>query len=197
MRLQRESLSQQQAWPGWFLEQKPIQEFEAGFIFAVMGDFNLADYLTNPMVYVPWWQFWFSNEALPYELGWHPPNPPKDVNFVLSVSSAVLAAELTSTPSPLPTAAIGPAPAPVALPAEVDTTTYALVTGPPYVGTIASSRNNKRDEATSTDAAITTLAPATTATLKNPYLETLSISDIIRQQDAAKVRTHTTKTKTA
>jgi hypothetical protein len=190
IRLQRESLSMQQAYPGWFLEAKPTTEFEAGFIFSVMSDFNLSDYSTNPQIYVPWWQFWFTNEALPYELGWHPPNPPKDVNFVLSVSSAILAASVTSTPSPLPSDAIGPANRPMALPAEVDTMTYPLVTNAPYVGPYATN-HHKRDDATSTDAPATTLGPATTMTAKNPYVDTLLMEDIIRQQDVAGARMST------
>ncbi|KAI5370369.1 Putative chloroperoxidase [Septoria linicola] len=185
VRLQRESLSEQQAYPGWFTESIPIQEFEAGFIFGVMGDFNLPNYIKNPQVRVAWWKYWFSNEALPYELGWHPPFPPKDVNFLLSASSRILAATVTSTPSPLPSGALAGAPAPEALPTKVDTTTYHLATQAPYVGTIAHKGGIHLREAA---AATATPAPVSTFTFKNPYVQTLAMEDIVLQQEFAKKR---------
>lgn len=130
LRLGRESSALLLDYPGWFFESKPTQETEVGFIFAVMKDFNLPNYLTNPKVRVDWWSFWFgesrshknqvtrtailinhaANQRFPTDLGWRKPTPTVSIGFVTSVSSAVLAAQVTSTPSPLPSGAIGPAP---------------------------------------------------------------------------------------
>ena len=55
VRLQRESNSMQEAFKGWFTEEVPIQEFEAAFIFGVMGDFTLPKYFDNPQVRMDWW----------------------------------------------------------------------------------------------------------------------------------------------
>lgn len=178
VRLQRESLSLQQTWPGWFEESRPIQEFESGFIFAVMGDFHLPNFQKEPMVRVEWWKYWFENEALPYELGWHRPEPRKDVNYVLSVSSRVLAASLTSTPSPIPSGALHADLAPALLPADVATTTYELPHYTPYIGTIG--KPAKRAEATA--------APTPAMAFKNPYVHTLDMDDIARQQQMANDR---------
>ena len=41
------------------------QETELGFIFSIMKDFNLPDYLTNPLTRVDWWDFWFSKCTTP------------------------------------------------------------------------------------------------------------------------------------
>ena len=137
VRLQRESNSQQTDFEGWFIEQKPIQEFEAAFIFAAMSDFNLREYFTNPQVRVEWWQYWFENEKLPYELGWHRPYPPKDIDFVLSVSSKILHERVVSTPTPLPSGAIGPGEEALPLLKNVANTTYPLPTFTPYRGPMA------------------------------------------------------------
>lgn len=71
VRLQREALSKKETYPGWFMESKPIQEFEAGFIFGVMGDFNLPNYIKNPQVKVEWWEYWFSNEVCRFGTPFH------------------------------------------------------------------------------------------------------------------------------
>lgn len=193
VRLQREALSKQDTYPGWFTESKPIQEFEAGFIFAVMGDFNLPNHIAEPQVRVEWWNYWFSNEALPYELGWHRPSPKKDVNFMLSASSRVLAAPVTSTPSPLVSGAIGLDAAPVLLPTQVNTITYELPFGTPYVGPIATERgfghnNGNGPFKRGPEAAQATRAPEAVYTPMNPYVQTLAHSDIVNQQAIASSR---------
>lgn len=173
VRLQRESLALQNDKKGWFLESKPIQEFEAGFIFAVMGDFNLPDYSTTPQVRVDWWRYWFHNESLPYPLGWLPPKVKRGLPFVSSVSQAILAAHVTSTPTPLPSGAIGPAEAAGTLNEATATTTYAIPTFRPYAAA-GVGPNDKRAEAAPTR------VPA--AVVKNPYVDVLDIADIAAQQ---------------
>ncbi|KAF2216605.1 hypothetical protein CERZMDRAFT_104805 [Cercospora zeae-maydis SCOH1-5] len=70
IRLQRESLASQ-----------------IGFIFAVMGDLGLLDSESEPLVRVNWWEYWFANEALSYELGWHRPKPARDMDFDTSTDN--------------------------------------------------------------------------------------------------------------
>lgn len=175
IRLQREALSLNNTRPGWFIEAKPIQEFEAGFIFAVMGDFNLPNYNSTPTIRVDWWKYWFTNESFPYELGWHPPTVPRGSAFVLSASSEVLAAQVTSTPSPLVSGAVGAADAPGTLSEAGATTTYQIPTFVPYAAPGVGAAD-KRDVTTTTDPS------ATAVPLKNPYMQTLAPSDIAAQQ---------------
>lgn len=132
VRLQRESLAKKFDAPGWFKQSKSTTEFELGFIFAVMTDFNLADPINNPQVRVDWWNYWFHNESFPTPLGWHKPMPPRQKAFVAKVSSSVLAAKVTSTPVPLPSGAIGPASPPAVLPNQPTGRILPLPTNPPY-----------------------------------------------------------------
>lgn len=175
IRLQREALSLNNTVPGWFVESKPIQEFEAGFIFAVMGDFNLPKYNVTPKIRVEWWNYWFTNESFPYELGWHPPTVPRGSDFVLSASSEVLAARVKSTPAPLVSGAVGTADAPGTLNEAVATTTYQIPTFEPYAAAGVGGAD-KRDVSTSTE------ATATAVPVINPYMQTLAPSDIAAQQ---------------
>nr|AAA33026.1 chloroperoxidase precursor [Leptoxyphium fumago]CAA28172.1 chloroperoxidase [Leptoxyphium fumago] len=132
IRLQRESLSNELDFPGWFTESKPIQNVESGFIFALVSDFNLPDNDENPLVRIDWWKYWFTNESFPYHLGWHPPSPAREIEFVTSASSAVLAASVTSTPSSLPSGAIGPGAEAVPLSFASTMTPFLLATNAPY-----------------------------------------------------------------
>ena len=68
VRLQRESIASVADKPGWFTVAQDTQETELGFIFAVMKDFNLPNYLTNPIVRVDWWDFWFSKSYIPTQM---------------------------------------------------------------------------------------------------------------------------------
>ncbi|GIZ46255.1 hypothetical protein CKM354_000938700 [Cercospora kikuchii] len=179
IRLQRESLALQSTTPGWFMEQVPIQEFEAGFIFAVMGDPGLPDSESEPLVRVDWWEYWFANEALPYELGWHRPKPARGMDFVTSASSRILHAVPTHTPSPLPADAFALfEPEPGKLHTVVNTVTYLLPTNTPYRGTIA---DRKRQ------ASATSSSDTPQATFKNPYVEMWEMSDIRNQQAMAEM----------
>jgi len=175
IRLQREALSLNTTRKGWFVEAKAIQEFEAGFIFAVMGDFNQPHYNSTPEIRVDWWRYWFTNESFPYHLGWHPPTVARGSSFVLSASSAVLAARVTHTPAPLVSGAIGPNDAPGQLDEAAATTTYAIPTFAPYAAPGVHA-NDKRDVATTAE------ATATMVPVKNPYAQTLALSDIAAQQ---------------
>lgn len=181
VRLQRESLALQNDKPGWFLESKPIQEFEAGFIFAIMGDFNLPQYSTHPKVRMDWWKYWFTNESFPYELGWHPPPVPRGSDFVLSASSRILAAEATATPTPLPSNAIGSAPLAGTLFEGSRTTTYQVPTFTPYAAP-GVGPNDKRDIVSTYE-----LTKASVS-FKNPYVQKLAASDIADKQAYASSR---------
>nr|P04963.3 RecName: Full=Chloroperoxidase; AltName: Full=Chloride peroxidase; Short=CPO; Flags: Precursor [Leptoxyphium fumago]ANZ54412.1 heme-thiolate peroxidase HTP1 [Leptoxyphium fumago]CAC16733.1 chloroperoxidase [Leptoxyphium fumago] len=175
IRLQRESLSNELDFPGWFTESKPIQNVESGFIFALVSDFNLPDNDENPLVRIDWWKYWFTNESFPYHLGWHPPSPAREIEFVTSASSAVLAASVTSTPSSLPSGAIGPGAEAVPLSFASTMTPFLLATNAPYYAQDPTLGPNDKREA----------APAATtsmAVFKNPYLEAIGTQDIKNQQ---------------
>ena len=59
------------------------------------------------MVRLDWWNFWFSEESFPTQLGWVPASTNVfQFDFITSVSSAVLNAKVTSTPNPLPSGAL-------------------------------------------------------------------------------------------
>ena len=104
VRNQRQALSSISDKPGWFTLAQDVQETEAGFIFAIMKDFNIPDYLTNPQVRVEWWNFWFAYESFPTPLGWMRPTVQIEQSFVSSCSSAIRTAQsLTSTPTPYAT----------------------------------------------------------------------------------------------
>nr|POF13018.1 chloroperoxidase [Quercus suber] len=169
VRLQRESLAMQDDYPGWFIEQKSIQELEVGFIFAVMGDFNLPGYPQNPQVRVDWWDYWFSKESFPYALGWRAPTRVKDLDFILSVSSAVLAQTATSKPTPLPSGAIGSASPAGFLPTPIHSGISAIPTDAPYA-----ARNR--------------------VLLKNPYLQSIDLRDIKGQRALVMARSPPTAT---
>lgn len=101
-----------------------------------------------------------------------------------------MAARVTSTPSPLVSGAIGPDAAPVLLPTQVNTITYELPTGTPYVGPIATEKgighNNGNGPFRREMEARATPAPVFTP--MNPYVQTLATSDIISQQAYASHR---------
>jgi len=151
-----------------------------------MGDFNLPNYNSTPEVRVDWWRYWFTNESLPYELGWHPPTSARGADFILSVSSAILAAPVSSTPTPLPSGAIGSGQPAGVLNEATATTTYQLPTWTPYAAP-GVGPNDKRDTAPMPKP---TASPTEQAApvLKNPYLETLALSDIAAQQADATSR---------
>lgn len=193
VRLQREALSLNTTRPGRSLESKAIQEFEASFIFAVTGDFNLANYNTMPEIRVDWWNYWCTNESFPYHLGWHPPTVARGKYFVLSASSQVLAAHVTQTPKPLLSGAIG-LNTPPGTPSEAKaTTTYAIPIFLPYAAK-GVGPNDKRDVDVATTSKI---ASAMDVPLRDRYVETLAASDLAAQQAMAKSQISAALTATA
>lgn len=198
IRLQRESLAVQDDYPNWFVENIPVQEFEFGFIFAVMGDFNLPYVNTDPKIRVDWWRYWFINESFPTSLGWHKPETPRNLAFVQSASSRILAAGIPSTPSILPSGAIETSyPVVGTLPATLTTVLEPLAHPTPYVGPGLLA---KRDAAQSTPTTATSGSQAQITgepqsyKFKNPYVERLEISDISIQKSHASARRITTTT---
>jgi len=120
IRLLRSSNAIKDDMPGWLQPEgaiMPVQAFELGFIFAAMADRTLPDADTKPQIRVDWWQFWFANEALPYALGWTPPNPPREIDFVIAAAGGVYTSKPSGLPSPLPSGALDAPGAPPSLPA--------------------------------------------------------------------------------
>ncbi|KAF7190368.1 Chloroperoxidase [Pseudocercospora fuligena] len=109
IRLQRESIQNKTDWPGWFQQNIPPTLFETGFIFGATFDRDSKGNMIGsvPMVRLDWWNFWFSEESFPTQLGWVPASTNVfQFDFITSVSSAVLNAKVTSTPNPLPSGAL-------------------------------------------------------------------------------------------
>lgn len=104
---------------------------------------------STPVVRLDWWNFWFQEESFPTQLGWVPAHTSVfQFDFITSVSSAVLAASITSTPTSLPPGATAhTAPLPNNLPEQDPSPTVPLFTGTAYVAPTAPSniRANKRD----------------------------------------------------
>lgn len=201
VRLQRESLALAGDWPTWFDESRPLMLVEIGFIYGVMTDFNLPDDVTNPQVRVDWWKYWFHNESFPTPLGWHKPNPPREGSFVVSVSSEVLAAPATSTPSPLPSDALGPAGLPSALPSQPTVPILPLPTYAPYAATDLIAKRQLASEPVATSTAVPAAGSAAAAgaarssiaakveaalgpvpTFLNPYFDPISPEQFRRKQ---------------
>ena len=194
-RLLRESDAMVADYPGWFTQAIPTQEFEFGFIYALVSDFDLPGYSEGePAIRIDWWKYWFVNESLPTPLGWHKPNPPKEIDFVTSASSRILAAGVAWTPTPLPSGALSPSAAAAApLPTADTTTVYPLALNTPYVGPIGDACQEKRAvvDAPRAHAPQTDGRPAQTLNarmavetsnsappLKNPYMESIDVDYI-------------------
>lgn len=197
LRLVRESQAMQSDFPSWFTENLPTSGFENGFIYAVMADFNLPDYATDPKVRVDWWKYWFYNESFPTPLGWHKPDPPKDAEYCSSVSHAIYVAPVTSTPSPLPTGAFNTdSPGPQLLPSQPTVPILPLPTDAPYVGPIgangAAPAPSKRaampaasahpDPSRAAKVASIKSSMGPQPTFKNPYTEEYSVDDFAQKQ---------------
>lgn len=151
IRLQRESIQNQQDFPGWFQQNIPPTLLETGFIFGATFDRDSSGNMvgTTPVVRLDWWNFWFQAESFPTQLGWVPAHTNVfQFDFITSVSSAVLAASITSTPKSLPPGATATtASLPENLSEQDPSPTVPLFTGTAYVARTApaNSNANKRD----------------------------------------------------
>jgi len=185
IRLRREIDSLNTAYPGWFTENIPVQEFELAYAFAVISDPALPGYSTGfPEIRVDFWRYWFINESFPTPLGWLPPSPPREVDFILSVSSRILNARVSATPTALPGDQAS-APAPGTLPPAAPTV-YPLPAYVPYIGPIGASTNGRQQVARAPAAVAAVPTPAPTfppsVPFKNPYAEVMAVADIAAQQ---------------
>jgi hypothetical protein len=186
LRLQRTKDSLETAWPGWFTQNIPVQEFEFAYIFAVVADPELPGYLTgDPEIRVDFWKYWFVNESFPTPLGWKVPSPPREASYILSASSRILDARVAATPSPLPSDYVSAGP-PATLPAAA-ATVYPLPHYAPYIGPIgqpAGHHHGNRAAKPAPAAAAATPAPTfpPAVAFKNPYAEPLALEDIAAQQ---------------
>ncbi|KAK5713607.1 hypothetical protein LTR15_011307 [Elasticomyces elasticus] len=137
IRLQRESTQNQADFPGWFQQNVPTTLFETGFIFGATFDRDSNGTMVGsiPMVRLDWWNYWFSEESFPTNLGWVPASTEVfNQNFILSVSSAVLHASITSLPKSLPAGATATTfPGPGNLPEGDPSPTFPLFQSAPYV----------------------------------------------------------------
>ena len=191
VRLQRESLAMLDDLTTWFTENRAVNLFEIGFIFAVMGDFNLPGYPQTLEVRKDWWQYWFTNESFPEPLGWHKPTSALNFDFVTSASSAVLAATVTSTPSPLPADATAPEGNPTPLPTTATVPILPLPTDAPYVA--PQQPVIKRKASGAAPAATVVMAEAVASamsaagpapTFMNPYVDSIDATQFAAQQAA-------------
>ncbi|KAK0267441.1 hypothetical protein LTR35_016283 [Friedmanniomyces endolithicus] len=136
IRLQRESIQNQRDFPGWFQQNVPPTLFETGFIFGATFDRDSSGKMkgSTPMARLDWWNFWFSEESFPTQLGWVPASTEVFNNhFCTSVSSAVLNAAVTSLPKSLPAGATATTfPPPANLPEGDPSPTLALFQSAPY-----------------------------------------------------------------
>lgn len=141
IRLQRESQQNQADFPGTFQQNIPPTLFEVGFIFGATFDRNSTGCMigTTPQVRLDWWNFWFSEESFPTQLGWVPASTEVfNFDFITSVSKNVLAATVTSTPTSLPSGALATTFPPLAdLPDTDPNPTYPLFQGTAYVAPTA------------------------------------------------------------
>jgi hypothetical protein len=198
IRLQTESNALVNDYLGWFVQDIPVQEGEFGFIYAVMSDPTLAGFSTGePSIRLDWWKYWFINESFPFPLGWAKPVPPQEASFVASVSSRILAAAISSTPSPLPINALSPfAPPAATLPSADTTTLYPLPTYTPYVAPLSSALQRRampsnvltRLPSAALNAYYAVESKHPEPSFKNPLFEPLAVSDIAAKQ--AWARTH-------
>ncbi|KAK1809866.1 hypothetical protein LTR12_015756 [Friedmanniomyces endolithicus] len=136
IRLQRESIQNQRDFPGWFQQNVPPTLFETGFIFGATFDRDSSGKMkgSTPMARLDWWNFWFSEESFPTQLGWVPASTEVfNSHFCTSVSSAVLNAAVTSLPKSLPAGATATTfPPPANLPEGDPSPTLALFQSAPY-----------------------------------------------------------------
>ncbi|KAI7540981.1 hypothetical protein KC331_g8853 [Hortaea werneckii] len=155
IRLQRESQQNIDDFAGWFQQNIPPTLFETGFIFGATFDRDSKGNMigTTPSVRLDWWDFWFREESFPTQLGWVPAHTSVfDINFITSVSKAVLAAPITSTPKSLPPGATNSVQDPAGnLPEAGPAVTFPLFGGPPYAAptqpAAITPAKNKRDAA--------------------------------------------------
>ncbi|KAI7237008.1 hypothetical protein KC330_g3443 [Hortaea werneckii] len=155
IRLQRESQQNIDDFAGWFQQNIPPTLFETGFIFGATFDRDSKGNMigTTPSVRLDWWDFWFREESFPTQLGWVPAHTSVfDINFITSVSKAVLAAPIISTPKSLPPGATTSVQDPAGnLPEAGPAVTFPLFGGPPYAAPTAPAAitpaKNKRDAA--------------------------------------------------
>ncbi|RMY93848.1 hypothetical protein D0862_09111, partial [Hortaea werneckii] len=169
IRLQRESQQNINDFPGWFQQNIPPTLFETGFIFGATFDRDSKGNMIGdtPSVRLDWWDFWFREESFPTQLGWVPAHTSVfDINFITSVSKAVLAAPITSTPKSLPAGATNSVQDPAGnLPEAGPAVIFPLFGGPPYAAptkpAAITPAKNKRDAAP--QAASTTTSDEVTA----------------------------------
>ena len=196
IRLQRESTALQLDIPEWFLVDRPTMVFELGFIFAVMTDPTLGD--DEPQVRNDWFTYWFVNESFPSPLGWKKPDPPRESDFVISASKRVLAAPVTSTPSPLPSGALDTTqspgteltnlPASILFPLPSDAPYFA--TNPPVVKrqattTSGSPTTNPTLASARLQAVAEVEATAGPLRFQNPYVDEIPVEQLSRRVAAA------------
>lgn len=117
---------------------------------------------STPSVGLDWWNFWFQEESFPTQLGWVPAHTSVfDINFITSVSKAVLGAKITSTPKSLPADATKTSQSPAGnLPEADPSPTFPLFQSAPY-------------------AAVTKPAAITPAAKKREAAPALSVTDLI------------------
>nr|POE62937.1 chloroperoxidase [Quercus suber] len=143
IRLQRTSQQYQADFPGSFQQNIPVQVFEVGFIFGATFDRDSKGNMVGatPSVRLDWWNFWFSEESFPTQLGWVPASTEVfNLSFITSVSKAVLSAPITSTPSSLPPGATAKtASAAGSLPDQDPSPTVPLFGGTAYIAPTAPS----------------------------------------------------------
>ncbi|TKA83858.1 hypothetical protein B0A55_00163 [Friedmanniomyces simplex] len=182
VRLQRESTQNQNDFPGWFQQNIPPTLFETGFIFGATFDRDSSGTMkeSTPMARLDWWNFWFSEESFPTQLGWVPASTEVFNNqFCLSVSSAVLHASVSSTPKSLPAGATATTfPPPANLPEGDPSPTLALFQSPPYAAPTAPTATK------------TAAAAAKRAALPEPQASSLtlpaSVSSIVASEVTAR-----------
>jgi len=144
IRLQRESQQNQADFPGSFQQNIPPTLFETGFIFGATFDRDSSGNMigSTPSARLDWWNYWFQEESFPTQLGWVPAHTSFfDINFITSVSAAVLKAPITSTPKSLPAGATAKTAKPPAnLPEADPSPTVPLFQGTAYVAPTAPTK---------------------------------------------------------